>query len=58
MTDPEYTKSLYRCPICGTLVGCSEEGRVGMFGAIEFHRHVQQCRARVKEGKVRYKDED
>lgn len=58
--DKEYTKSRFRCPICGTLVGCSKDGKPGMFGEKAFHRHVDNCRknARVKPGKIRYENDE
>lgn len=56
----EYIKSRFRCPICGTLVGCSEQGKIGMFSVKAFHRHVRNCReaARVKPGRIRYENDE
>ncbi len=59
--DKEYLKSKFRCPICGTLVGCSEDGKIGLFSTKAFARHVANCRRhnQGKTGRVRYTgDED
>lgn len=58
--EREYVKSRFRCPICGTLIGCSEDGKVAIFGIKAFRRHVKNCRnsSRVKSGKIRYNDEN
>jgi hypothetical protein len=56
----EYLKSQFRCPICGKLAGCSEDGKIGLFSARIFRKHVERCRKenRVKSGKIRDQDED
>jgi hypothetical protein len=58
--DKEYLKSKYRCPICGTLVGCNEDGKLGMFSAKAFSRHIANCRRhnQGKTGRVRYDSEN
>jgi hypothetical protein len=40
----EYLKSLYRCPICSTLVGSTDDGVVDKFDYRAFRRHVENCR--------------
>jgi hypothetical protein len=56
----EYLKSQFRCPICGKLAGCSENGNIGLFSARIFRMHVEKCRKgiRVKSGKIRRQDEE
>jgi hypothetical protein len=54
--DQEYKKSLNRCPICGTLVGCLEIDGYTICSTEEFHNHVTKCReeSRVNPGRIRY----
>jgi hypothetical protein len=59
--DPEYLKSKFRCPLCGKLAGCTEDGKIGMFSTLLFARHLSECRKKNagKSGKTRYdRDED
>ncbi len=48
----EYLKSQYRCPICGKLVGISQEGKLELYGSQTFLDHVVLCRHRVKPEKM------
>ena len=55
--DKSYIESLHYCPMCGTVVGCSE----GHCDSKEFREHVKKCRmaSKGKTGRVRYdKDEE
>jgi len=34
---------LFTCPHCGQLVGCDENGRLGMYSLKMRNRHVDRC---------------
>lgn len=42
--DIHYRRSLFRCPMCGNVVGLSEDGRLNVFSSSAFHRHIKNCR--------------
>jgi hypothetical protein len=50
--NKEYTKSRFRCPCCGKLAGCTEDGKVGIYSLKIFHEHVEKCRNTPREGKT------
>jgi hypothetical protein len=58
--NKEYKKSLNRCPLCGTVVGCLEVDGYTVCSTEEFRKHVEECReaSRVKPGKVRFGSEE
>ena len=58
--DKEYLKSLFRCPICGTVVGCKfTESDVECI-LEDLRSHVLECRggSRVKPGRIRYTSDE
>lgn len=56
----EYLKSKFRCPICGRLAGCSEDGKIGLLSTRKFRNHVEKCRRshRVKPEGIDNRDEN
>ena len=59
--DTEYLKSKFRCPICGKLAGCTNEGKIGLLSTRQFAQHLAKCRKENtgKSGRIRYdSDED
>ena len=39
----EERKVMYRCGYCGQLVGCSEQGEIGMYSLKIFRMHEKEC---------------
>lgn len=55
----EYAKSLFRCPVCGKLVGWSDTGAIEMFSIELLREHVHKCRrAGVKPKRLQEKYEN
>jgi hypothetical protein len=44
MYDEEYLKSLFRCPLCGTLIGCKNTSGHVECSVEEFQEHIKLCR--------------
>lgn len=42
--DLEYVKSLFRCPVCGKLVGWTNDSTIEMFSVELLRNHVHKCR--------------
>ena len=39
----EERKETYRCRYCGQLVGCSEQGEIGMYSMKILSKHEKEC---------------
>ena len=39
----EERREKFRCPHCGDVIACSEEGDLGLYSAKIFRRHQQVC---------------
>ena len=39
----EERKEMYRCGYCGQLVGCSEQGELGMYSLKILRMHEKEC---------------
>jgi hypothetical protein len=46
--EDNYTKSKFRCPLCGLVIGCDEESGSLICDLKELAEHVKECRKRVK----------
>ncbi|QNI60974.1 hypothetical protein SynTAK9802_00679 [Synechococcus sp. TAK9802] len=44
----EERREKFRCPHCGEVVACSEEGVLGLYSAKIFTRHRQGCEREKK----------
>lgn len=55
-----YLKSLHRCPVCGGIVGCVEDGTNLLCSLEAFRNHVAICREadRKNPGRIRYLDSE
>ena len=42
----EEIREKFRCPHCDEVVGCSDDGVIGMFSAKILFRHVDRCHQR------------
>lgn len=41
---------LFTCPHCGQLVGCDENGRLGMYSLKIRNRHIDRCEKLHEDG--------
>ena len=39
----EERRKKFRCPHCGDVIACSEEGDLGLYSVKIFRRHHQEC---------------
>jgi hypothetical protein len=46
--DANYTKSQFRCPLCGLVIGCEETNQSLICDLKQLAEHVKECRKRVK----------
>lgn len=55
----EYAKSLFRCPVCGELIGWSDTGTIEMLSMELLREHIHKCRREgVKPKRLQEKYED
>ena len=43
----EERKEMYRCCYCGQLVGCSEQGEIGMYSMKILRKHEKNCTSNI-----------